>query len=138
MEVFTMSRLTRCLFLAVWCGVAFVLGCGGGSGKSEVHGTVQIDDQPVQEGELTFRPKEQGKVPEGARIKNGTYSVRIAPGSYTVEVHATKKVPLEPGEDTASGEKEKVVSIVPRKYEKQPVKVDIAGNEEHHIKLTSR
>src|SRR5436190_13841150 len=124
-----MPRWTRYFFLAAWCGLAAVLGCSG-SGKSEVKGTVKLDDQPIQEGELTFRPAAEGKAPEGARIKNGAYAVKIAPGSYTVEVHATKTVPLEPGEDSASGEKDKVVSIVPKQYEKKPLTVDITGDGE--------
>ena len=134
-----MSVLQRWVIVAAGCGLAVVLGCGGsGPGKSAVNGTVKIEGTPVDEGELTFQPKDKGKTPEGARIKNGSYSVRIAPGTYTVQVNATKKVPLAAGEVSASGEKEKLVSIVPARYEKTPPTVEITGDGEHNFNLTAR
>src|SRR4051794_39842498 len=106
-----MARFQRWFLVAACCtaAAAAAAGCGDGQGKAAVTGTVKLDEHPITEGELTFLPKEKGKAPEGARIQDGAYSVRIAPGSYTVQVQATKKVPLDPGEESASGEKDKLV-----------------------------
>src|SRR4051812_3909735 len=112
-----MSCWKRCLFAAACLGLGVVPGCGGGAGKATFTGTVELDGKAIPEGALPFTPREKGKAPEGARIENGAYSVRIAPGAYTVTFRATKKVPVRPGEITASGEKEKLVSIIPRRYD---------------------
>ena len=125
--------------LAFVCAVIF-LGCGPGIAKHKVTGNVDIDGQPLTEGQLTFQPIDTKVPPEGTAIKGGKYSVDIAAGSYKVRVIATKKVPLAPGESTGTpGEKEKLVSIIPEHYHDQnSLTAEVKGPGEINFNMTSK
>ncbi len=127
------------LFVCVWGAAA--AGCGkDGPVKHTVTGAVELDGVPLTEGDLTFLPKDKNLHPEGARIKDGKYAVAIRPGTYTVKIIGpTKKVPLEPGESSAYGDKEKVVNTVPAHYnEETTLTVEIKDDTPKDFKLTTK
>ena len=80
----------------------FVLGCGSG-GRSEIKGTVTLDGTPLDKGSLQLIPDDGNtvKVPSGAVIINGKYSIPVNPGIpdgiYTVRISSPESVPLPPG-----------------------------------------
>jgi hypothetical protein len=71
----------------------------------EVHGTVTLDDKPLEEGLIAFVPAAGETAKAEAVIQNGAYSVRVAPGQKVVEIrgfkttgheHAVKGNPASP------------------------------------------
>lgn len=64
-------------------------GCGGG-GESTVTGTVSFDGKPIEKGSVTFVGTAPGGARAGAVVAGGQFQVKLAPGTYKVEVSATK------------------------------------------------
>ncbi|HMO85772.1 MAG TPA: hypothetical protein PKC18_12730 [Lacipirellulaceae bacterium] len=66
-------------------------GCGNRTGRQEVSGTVTIDGQPLQRGEISLRPVEKGPSAAG-RIQNGQFTLDSRkgplPGAYTVTIES--------------------------------------------------
>jgi hypothetical protein len=61
-----------------------------GCGQSTVSGTVTVDGKPLEKGQITFRPEDAGKRPEGGAVENGKFTVKgLAAGKYKVGVAAT-------------------------------------------------
>jgi hypothetical protein len=119
--------------------IAVLGGCNQGLVKHKVSGAVELDGVLIADGDMTFRPTDPALPPEGARIIGGKYTVDIASGSYKVEFHATKKVPLLPGEESGAPDaKEKVVSIIPPHYESDRPPAEVKGPGEIHFKLSSK
>jgi hypothetical protein len=122
--------------------VLLLTGCTGGPTKHPVSGTVDIDGNPISDGVIAFVPKEQsaGVTRAEAVIKNGKYSLPIVAASYTVQLTAQKKVPLEEGEAAGTpGEKEKIVNVMPERYnDGNPLTADIKGpgTFDFHVKTT--
>ena len=77
------------LFIAVTMAAA---GCGGAS-RAGVSGTVTVNGQPLEAGDISFAPvAPQGGPTAGAAIVRGRYKVSaeqgLLPGEYKVQVHA--------------------------------------------------
>src|SRR5262245_59371764 len=63
-------------------------GCGGSAGVS---GKVTYDGNPVEDGYITFAPKDDMGQKVGAKIENGRYVVKdILPGPKVVSISANK------------------------------------------------
>lgn len=60
-------------------------GCTGGV-TSEVRGKVTYNGTPIEKGQISFYPVDGTGKPEGGDIKDGTYSVRMAPGKMQVRI----------------------------------------------------
>jgi hypothetical protein len=86
------------LRLAVSCSLAVILsliaGCGGAS-VAEVTGTVTVDGQPLQEGEIIFEAEDGQSTPAGTMIAGGKYLLKVAPGRKKVRINASRptKIP---------------------------------------------
>lgn len=127
-------------WVVVCCCAAMLAGCGGSGGKSknQVSGSVELDGKPLLEGEMTFVPKGEGR-PEGARVSGGAYTAELEDGEYKVKIEATKKVPLGPGEPSVSGEKDKLVSIIPPRYnENTELTITVSGVTKKDFKMTTK
>ena len=80
----------------------FVLGCSTSS-RSSVTGTVTLDGQPLDHGTLQLIPDDGNavKVPSGAVIQNGKYSIPSDPGipdgTYTVRISSPEPTVAPPG-----------------------------------------
>ena len=73
-----------------------LVGCGGGSARLPIAGSVTFDDAPIEEGSITFLPLDTEKqFTAGATITAGNYAVPaaqgLAPGKYRVEIKASRK-----------------------------------------------
>jgi hypothetical protein len=74
--------------LALALTVVALPGCGGG--LSEVSGTVKMDGKPLPEGEIIFEAADGKATPAGGPIKDGRYTVQVAPGAKKVKITASR------------------------------------------------
>jgi len=87
----------QALRFAVGCGMIIVLmvtaGCGSSDGRVAVAGTVTLDDQPLDNGVITFLPQDKKLRTAGAAIELGQYQVPaeqgLYPGKYFVAIDAS-------------------------------------------------
>jgi hypothetical protein len=127
------------LMLAGGFWVLAAVGCGSGPVKHQVTGVVELDGEPVLEGDMTFLPKDKNLPPEGARILGGKYTVAITGGVYSVKINAPKKVALLPGETSAYGDKEKTINAIPAHYnDENKLVADVKGPGQIDYKLTTK
>lgn len=111
--------------LAAAAGLLVAAGCG--DNRSAVSGRVSLDGKPVEAGTISFVPEATTKGPSaGATIANGEYRVEgenlPVPGSYRVEITATKKTGkmIPAGSPAPKGTMvEETVQAVPEKYNKK-------------------
>jgi len=73
--------------------VGLMSGCTGGSaGRHAITGTVNLDGSPLEKGNVSFQPLENGRTSSGAIISGGKFSIPadkgLPVGKYRVEVHA--------------------------------------------------
>jgi len=86
------NRQKEALILVLLAGV----GCGPSSNTVHVSGQVTFDGEPVEQGEITFRPVQGTEGPAtGGVIKKGRYEVpaNVGPqrgGAYRVEIIGLK------------------------------------------------
>lgn len=106
-----MSRLFAAAALA---GLfAAVSGCGGSGPKmSEITGTVKYDGKEIAEGDIMFYPEDKNVGPEGGKIKDGKYTMKVKEGKNSVRILATRAVP---GKKGPMGE-DFVEQYIPEKY----------------------
>jgi hypothetical protein len=85
------GRRTECawLFLVV---VSVQLGCDSGPSSGKLQGKVIYRGQALDHGMVSFFPA-TGRPIGSAISPDGTYSVELAPGSYSVVVIAPPKLP---------------------------------------------
>jgi hypothetical protein len=82
------------LKLAV-CGLAVMAcmaGCSRSGGLTEISGSVSYDGQPVKKGIITFAPANGAGPTAAAKINDGKYSVKIAPGEKLVRIEGYRVV----------------------------------------------
>ncbi len=120
-------------------GLVLVLGCGDDSGLGKrypVSGTVTYKGQPLEKGDITFRPAQAAGRAAHGTISGGTYSLSTAgdndgalPGTYMVSIVA-REVDIAKAQEEAKA-KNRVVfmqkvaaqahktakSLIPAKYE---------------------
>lgn len=80
-------RRTFALGLGLFC-LALLAGCG--DRLAEVSGTVKIDGQPLEEGEIIFEEADQSKTPAAGKIAAGKYTVKTLPGNKKVRINASR------------------------------------------------
>ena len=78
----------------LWAGGCLVallmlVGCGD-SRMARVHGTVKVNGQPVQEGAISFYPKDGKSKTTGGEIKDGHNSVEVPVGLMKVVISEPK------------------------------------------------
>lgn len=99
----------------LFCGLA--IGCGGsvdGPQTVRLEGTVKFNGQPVESGEILFRPV-NGGASGAARIEGGKFSLDSTLGAKRVEITARRSTGQ--AESLASGEESVVTEqYVPTKY----------------------
>lgn len=76
--------------------ITSLLCAGCGRGRQTIEGTVTLDDRPLEQGYINFRPMQGAKgPPAGAPIRQGKYAIRglkdPLEGSFRVEITALGK-----------------------------------------------
>jgi hypothetical protein len=119
-------------FLTMMCLVIVSLAmnaCGGSSGpkKYKVTGTVSFDGKPISEGRITFKGDASKLGTYSAPIANGSYTVEAEPGSYLVEITASRMT----GKfvTTIEGKNEIGEMYIPEKYNaKSTLQKDVSSS----------
>lgn len=93
----------------------FVVGCSRGPAVGTVKGAVTLDGQPVDGGLIRLVPADGLSQPADCIVTGGTYSITMPIGEKKVEIYWTKTSASGPI-DTASQGTEKVVALIPPKY----------------------
>lgn len=70
-----------------------VVGCGKANDMGIVEGTITLDGQPVDSGEIVFRDPSRQVHSVSGRITNGQYLVESFPASMQVEIWGFREVP---------------------------------------------
>ncbi len=114
-----MLRFTRYAQLICF-GIALlaVVGCSGEKGPKmvTVSGEVTLDDTPVPEGEIIFRPADGTGQPYAGKIEDGKYSVECTPGSKKVSITAMKSEGGKGGTLPSGEEAVNVKQYIPKNY----------------------
>lgn len=72
---------SACLFAAVW--LLAIVGCGSGSGRDSMEGTVTFDGQPVEKAVISFEPLPGTKSPTaGAEVVDGKFVIPTDSGTF--------------------------------------------------------
>src|SRR5262249_5814225 len=121
-----MSQAVRTTLMMVAVAVT-VAGCAGGdrTPRVPVSGTVTLNGQPLESGQITFIP-DTGENVVGTAIKNGRYSLARSegpsPGSHRVNIWSQaptgKKVPSDP-ETPGSELIDETREVLPARYNKK-------------------
>ena len=111
-------------------GVVFT-GCGrSGPRNCRISGAVTLDGVPVREGGIQFDIAKGGDVPGGAVIIDGKYQTWVSPGTKIVRFAiAGSREGLAPQDETPNA--------TPRKYDKEPLQIDVRKNGVYDFLLTN-
>ena len=112
----------------IWLfSLAILCGCGdAGPQTYEVSGDVSVDNQPLEEGYITFNPTQPDDPAAAGPITKGKYKFKVTPGSKKVEITANRR--LE-GKKDALG-MQMTEQYLPKKYNQQSeLKAEITEGE---------
>ena len=108
-------------------------GCGGGADGPElqqVHGQVQFDGQPVENGRILFRMEAGDQKSYSAEIVNGSYELDAEAGSAIVEITATRDTGKTDDQGGAAEPVPIVEMYIPAEYNSaSTLKKDVAAGE---------
>lgn len=101
------------LVAALCAGLLLSSGCGDTGNRQAIEGTVTIDGQPLDEGQITFLPQEGTEGPTaGAPVHNGKFVVAqeqgVFAGHFRVEITAVRPT----GKTIADPETDQVIDDV--------------------------
>jgi hypothetical protein len=135
----TGPALLRIVLLATLPLVA--AGCGG---RQTIEGTVTLDDQPLEQGYINFRPMPKAKGPPvGSPIEKGKYVIRTKDameGDYRVEITSLGKT----GRKTRDGAGKSIDiegQVLPARYNSQStlqIQIKPGQHNEFPFALTSK
>ncbi len=148
-----MRRVSRLVSLLILGVVASLIGCGGNPlGRENVEGVVTLDGQALDQGMISFEPKQrgEGRVGSGTTIKDGRYAIPaekgLPPGEYLVRIHSSATaggpkagggVDVMPGLEAGGGGYERI----PPQYNSNStlsVTIPKGGSDEINFDLKSR
>ncbi|WP_437192811.1 hypothetical protein [Planctomicrobium sp. SH527] len=130
-------------FLAVSLMCLALVGCGGGATGPDEHvvsGNVTFNGEPIENGRILLRQTEGSQQAFSGEIKNGSYSLKTAPGKMHVEITASRIIPGK--FDNSNGTPEPVGEMyIPAKYNsKSDLTADVVGGQKNtfDFALTSK
>lgn len=112
----------RRVLVAVCLLPLFAVGCGPTDKPATVAGTVLMDGQPLQEGEIVFEAADQKTAPASGPILNGQYRLEVMPGLKRVKV-SSSRTPSKP--DPVMGMAPVEARLGPEYNEKTTLSADI-------------
>ena len=127
-------RSAWCVTVAVAVGMACAAftGCGKTGPRScQISGAVTLDGAPVQEGAIQFDIVNDDDVPGGAVIVGGRYQTWVSPGPKTVRFAIA-------GSREGLALEDETPNATPRKYDKEPLQIDVRKNGVFDFPLTSK
>jgi hypothetical protein len=116
-----------------------LVGCQRGPEVGTVKGTITIDGRPVDGGIVRFVPADGNSQPADCVITGGAYTVTMPVGEKNVEIFWAKSASDAPI-DTASQGTEKIVQMIPAKYNTQTTLTHVIakGDEQKDFELSSK
>jgi len=118
--------------------LALAIGCGGGTPRYEVSGTVTYDGEPIERGEISFEPLEPGGAPEGGPIENGRFQLEATAGRKIVRIRGSRPLPPEQQDSPEMGLLYE--DFIPAKYNRESteqVEITPNGDNQFDFELTS-
>lgn len=106
------------VFLVSTALACVLSGCQRGPEVGTVKGTIALDGRPVEGGIVRFVPADGNSQPADCVITDGAYTVTMPLGEKKVEIFWAKSASDAPI-DTASQGNEKIVQMIPAKYNTQ-------------------
>lgn len=112
--------MKRTVFLLLLVGLLVLSGCLSRGPKTvPVTGTVNLDDKPLAEGDITF-DSQDGTPPVIEKITNGSFTAQLTPGKKRVEIASWKVNPNPPKVSDPTIEPiDPNVNIIPPRYNTQ-------------------
>jgi len=102
-------------FLVLLMPLLMLAGCGdSGPAKYDVTGSVTLDGQPIEQGEIRFLSADVQGAPETGQIVNGKFACRTTEGQKRVEITATRESPTPAADGLPN-----YVSYIPAAYNSQ-------------------
>jgi hypothetical protein len=117
--------------------VLLLIGCGG-CGRQSIEGTVTLDEQPLAQGYINFRPLKEAKgSPVGAPIEGGKYALAglatELEGPFRVEITAVGKTGRKVRDDSGR-EFDVEGQVLPARYNTQStLQVEIKPHERNEF-----
>jgi hypothetical protein len=134
-------RKKRLAPLILFAAAALVIaGCRDNT-VSQVSGSVTFDGNPIEDGTISFYPKDGKTQPAGGNIKSGAYSVQVPVGHMEVRISMGKVIGKKKLYDKKdSREYELKGEALPEKYNtKSELRLDVTpGNNEKDWPLVSK
>ena len=105
-----------------------------------ITGKVTYDGAPLPDGDITFRTKDANAAATAAgKVKNGSYQINAKFGDYTVEIRASKLMPLPDGQKGAMGETELHQEYIGERYNTNTeLSATVSGPKELNFELKSK
>lgn len=137
-EHVSMTKNIAVFFIVV---LACLAGCSDtGRRNTSVSGTVTLDGVPVKAGQVDLEITEEGDLPSGSPIVNGSYSLQSTPGRKRVRISAYDPLPVQDGTNDGVSPNAKPPmpkNLVPEKYLAEPIFLEINKSGTYDIKMTS-
>jgi hypothetical protein len=136
------TRHSAFLLLLVGC-LGLCAGCGSGSRRLPLHGSVTYQGQPLEHGSITFLTTSGPPGPVcGALIRAGRYDVPAAqglePGTYRVAISSAVPGGTLTPEEVAAGASPRAKEVLPPAYNAEStltVEVQARGPNQFDFKL---
>ena len=122
------------LFISIVLG-----GCSGSSTHGTIHGTVTLDDKPLEEGTVRFVPVDGNSQTAAAIVSQGEFTATVPVGLMRVEFSAPKVVGRQKMYDAPdSPVVDQVAELLPPHYNVQSkLEVDVqAGSQDSTFRLS--
>ena len=121
-------------------------GCGQGSRRQSLEGTVTLDGQPLSEGSITFRPQQGTSGPTaGGKISEGCFSISpdagTFAGTFRVEITASGKTGRKLKDHRTGELYDEIAQFLPARYNRQSeltADVQAAGPNRFEFTLSSQ
>jgi hypothetical protein len=108
-----------------------VVGCtDAGSRTYVVSGTVTLDGQPLEDGDIYFYPLDPNVRADAGKIKHGRFAFRTTAGAKRVEIVASR---LVPGKRTPMGGPVREQFLPPRYNTATTLTADVSPTGDNHF-----
>lgn len=116
-----------------------LVGCNTGPRTHVVRGTVSLDGEPIEEGEITFTPEGGVHGPTQGKIKAGQYEFKAVEGMNKVHFSAAK---IKPGGAKGAAGEPVPEDYLPERYHvgksKQTAEVKAGGENKFDFPLKTK
>ena len=143
----TRQRSRRIANRRAWvavCGICMLTsaGCGGGIERRALEGRVTLDEEPLSQGVITFRPMPGTPGPTaGGEISEGEFSISPGKGTFEgkfrVEITASRKTGKKIKDMKIGAMVDEYEQLIPQRYNSQSeLTADVTADGENRFEFT--